>query len=190
MALGRNYLKGMGLNDEQVDAVIEAHVETVDALKEEIASYKEKAEKATDLQKELEELKKNSAGDGEWKQKYEKEHKAFDDFKKNIEVEKSKEAKVTAYKALLKEANVSEKLIDLVVKANAADIDALELDEKGAIKTAEELKKTIATDYADYITDSQTKGAGTENPPGTSGGNEKDLGSLSMEEYIAARTKK
>ena len=33
MALTRKLLKGMGLTDEQVDTIIEAHVETVDSLK-------------------------------------------------------------------------------------------------------------------------------------------------------------
>ena len=34
MALTRKLLKGMGLTDEQVDTIIEAHTDTVDGLKE------------------------------------------------------------------------------------------------------------------------------------------------------------
>ena len=33
MALTRKLLKGMGLTDEQVDTIIEAHTDTVDGLK-------------------------------------------------------------------------------------------------------------------------------------------------------------
>lgn len=34
MALTRKALKAMGLTDEQVDSIVEMHVETTDALKE------------------------------------------------------------------------------------------------------------------------------------------------------------
>ena len=33
MAFTRKFLKALGLNDEQVDSVIEAHAEGIDALK-------------------------------------------------------------------------------------------------------------------------------------------------------------
>ena len=44
MALTRKLLKGMGLTDEQVDTIIEAHTDTVDGLKAEVAKYKTDAE--------------------------------------------------------------------------------------------------------------------------------------------------
>ena len=46
MALKRSFLKGMGLTDEQCDSIIEAHAETVDGLKADLARYKESAGKA------------------------------------------------------------------------------------------------------------------------------------------------
>lgn len=39
MALTRKLLKGMGLTDEQVDTIIEAHTDTVDGLKADIGKY-------------------------------------------------------------------------------------------------------------------------------------------------------
>lgn len=44
MALTRKSLKAMGLTDEQVDGVIEAHTETVEALKNQRDTYKADAE--------------------------------------------------------------------------------------------------------------------------------------------------
>lgn len=191
MALSRNYLKGMGLTDEQVDAVIEAHSETVEALKKDRDTYKTDASKLKDVQKELDELKESAGTENEWKDKYDAKQKEFDDFKKDLESEKTKELKVAEYKALLKEANVSDKLIELVVKANATDIEALELDDNSKIKDIDKVKESITEKYADYITDSDTEGAGTETPPGTNGGNNQDdLGKLSMADYIKARNKK
>ena len=58
MALTRNFLKSMGLNDEQISAVIESHAETVDALKEQRDAYKDDAEKLAAVTKERDSLKK------------------------------------------------------------------------------------------------------------------------------------
>ena len=43
MALTRKMLKAMGIEDEKIDQIIEAHTETVDALKVERDQYKEDA---------------------------------------------------------------------------------------------------------------------------------------------------
>ena len=45
MALTRKALKAMGLTDEQVDSIVEMHVETTDALKEQRDAFKADAEK-------------------------------------------------------------------------------------------------------------------------------------------------
>lgn len=50
MALTRRMLKAMGISDEQVDEIIAAHTETVDALKEQRDAYKADAEKLADVQ--------------------------------------------------------------------------------------------------------------------------------------------
>lgn len=62
MSITRKFLKGMGLTEEQVDTIIEAHTETVDGLKKDVEKYKADAEKLPGVQKELDELK--AAGDG------------------------------------------------------------------------------------------------------------------------------
>ena len=51
MALTRKLLKGMGLTDEQVDTIIEAHTDTVDGLKADVTRYKADAEKLPGIQK-------------------------------------------------------------------------------------------------------------------------------------------
>ena len=61
MALTRKMLKAMGIEDEKIDQIIEAHTETVDALKEERDTYKEDASKLTAVQKELETAKSQLA---------------------------------------------------------------------------------------------------------------------------------
>ena len=166
MALTRKLLKGMGLTDEQVDTIIEAHVETVDSLKADVSKYKGDAEKLPGVQKELDELK--AAGDGGYKEKYEKEHKAFEDFRKEITTEKTKSAKEKAYRDLLKEAGVSEKRIDTVMKVFVAD--EIELDESGKIKDAAKVTENVKKEWADFIVQTTTTGAQTATPPGNGGG--------------------
>ena len=79
MALTRKLLKGMGLTDEQVDTIIEAHTDTVDGLKADVSKYKTDAEKLSDVQKELDELK--AKGDDGWKEKHDKLKGEFDTYK-------------------------------------------------------------------------------------------------------------
>ena len=69
MALTRAMLKGMGLNDEQISAIIDAHTETTNGLKEERDKYRADAEKLPSVQKELDEMKKDG---GDWQKKFEK----------------------------------------------------------------------------------------------------------------------
>ena len=69
----------MGLTDEQVDTIIEAHTDTVDGLKGDITRYKADAEELPGVQRELDDLK--AAGDGGYKDKYERERSDFETYK-------------------------------------------------------------------------------------------------------------
>lgn len=161
MALTRKSLKAMGLTDEQVDSIIEMHTETVDGLKADVSKYKTDAEKLPSVQRELDDLK--AAGDGGYKEKYEKEHKAFEDFKTEQTAKETKAAKEKAYRELLVAAGVSEKRVDTVLRVS--DLEKIELED-GKIKGADELTKNIKTEWADFIVKTQTKGTDTHNPPG------------------------
>lgn len=165
MALTRKLLKGMGLSEEQVDTIIEAHTDTVDGLKADVGKYKADAEKLPGVQRELDALK--AAGDGGYKEKYEAEHKDFEDFKKTVQAKEARTAKETAYRALLREAGISEKRIDAVLKVS--DMDAVEL-EGGKIRDAERLKDAIRQEWADFVVKETAQGAQTANPPVNAGG--------------------
>lgn len=172
MALSRKFLAALGIEAEKIDEIINAHSETVEALKEDRDSYKEKAEKYDKAQKDLEaanekieELSKEDA----YKVKYDALKEDFDNFKKDVEKEKAKSVKVDAVKTLLKEIGVSEKRIDSVIRVT--DLDSIKLDKEGKIEGAEELKKSLSEEWADFIVkDGGKKGAGTDNPPKNSGG--------------------
>lgn len=170
MSITRKMLKGMGLTEDQQDTILEAHTETVNEIKAERDRLKSDAEKLPTVQKELDDLK--AAGDGGYKEKYEAEHKAFETYKKAVDTEKATAAKEKAVEAVLKKIGVSEKRLQSVAKLAKADglLDALELDEDGAVKDADKLEKSLKDGYSEYITTTSTKGADTATPPANSGG--------------------
>lgn len=168
MALTRNFLKSMGLTEEQVATIIEAHTDTVDGLKDLIATYKADAEKLPDIQKELDDLKKEGA-DGGYKAKYEKEHKDFQDYKAGIEAKESAAAKEKAARAYFQGKGVPAESMALVIRGAKAEIDGLELDGE-KIKDSKALDDLLNGDYKGLIGKTTTKGTETQTPPRTTGG--------------------
>lgn len=168
MALTRKYLKAMGIEEEKIEQIIDAHTETVNALKEERDGYKTDAGKLADVQKELDGLK--AKGDDGYKEKYEAEKKAHDELKANIANEKAYTAKETAYRELLKAAGVKEKFIDTIVRAEKTVIDGLKLGEDGKIDGADTLTANAKQNWSDFVATTTTKTAGVETPPTNNGG--------------------
>lgn len=167
MALTRKLLKGMGLTDEQVDTIIEAHTDTVDGLKADISKYKADAEKLPGVQKELDDLK--AAGDGGYKEKYEKEHSAFEAFKSDITAKESKAAKEKAVRAYFESKNITGANLDLAMRGCGEEMAALEL-ENGKIKDTKSLDALIEGTYKGLVSTTHTKGANPATPPASTGG--------------------
>lgn len=166
MSLTRKMLKAMGIEEEKIDQIIEAHSETVDSLKADRDSYKEDAEKLKDVQKELDDLK--AKGDDGWKEKHDRLKEEFDQYKNDVQAKETKAAKEAAYRAILKDANLSEKGIEKAIKY--AEWDKIELDEDGKLKGANDHIKAVREEWAEYVTTTTTTGAKTSNPPANNGG--------------------
>lgn len=166
MALTRKLLKGMGLSDEQVDTIIEAHTDTVDGLKSEASKYKADAEKLPTVQKELDDLK--AKGDDGWKEKHDKVKKDFDDYKNGVESEKSKAAKEKAARAYFEGKNIIGKSLELAMRASAAEIAGLELDGE-KIKDTAVLDGLVAGDLAALVGSTVIRGNNPANPPANNG---------------------
>ena len=162
MALTRKLLKGMGLTDEQVDTIIEAHTDTVDGLKADVSKYKSDAEKLAGVEKELNDLK--AMGDGGYKEKYEKEHKAFEDYKADVTAKESKAAKEKAVRAYFESKNITGSNLDLAMRGCGEEMAALELDGE-KIKDTKSLDALVDGTYKGLVSTTQTKGANPANPP-------------------------
>ena len=183
MALTRKLLKGMGLTDEQVDTIIEAHTDTVDGLKADVSKYKTDAEKLSDVQKELDDLK--AKGDDGWKEKHDKLKGEFDNYKKDVEAKETHSKKVEAYKAILRDANLSEKGIEKAIKY--AEWDKIELEADGKLKGASDHIKAVKEEWAEYVTTTTTTGAKTSTPPannGKSGVTKEDFQKMSYKDRL------
>lgn len=167
MAFTRKMLKAMGIEEEKIDQIIDAHSETVDALKADRDAYKEDAAKLAAVQKELDALK--AKGDDGYKAKYEAEKAAHDALKADIAAKETKKAKTDAYRELLKGANIDEKRIATILRAEAPTIDKIELDADGKIKNAEQYTESIKSDWADFIVTQSAKGTNTATPPANGG---------------------
>lgn len=162
MALTRKLLKGMGLTDEQVDTIIEAHTDTVDGLKADVSKYKADAEKLPGVQKQLDDLK--AAGDGGYKEKYEKEHSAFESFKADITAKETKAAKEKAVRAYFESKNITGANLDLAMRGCGTEMAALEMDGE-KIKDTKSLDELLTGTYKGLISTAKTKGANPANPP-------------------------
>lgn len=159
---------------DAVNEIIEGHTTSIEALREERDSYKEKAQKADDLEKQLDKAQKDlkdatsEESENKYKAKYEMLKEEFKEYKKDIEAKATKETKVKAYRDILKEAGISDKRIEAVLKVS--NVDSIELDDEGKVKDKDELIKGIKEEWSDFIQTADVQGAKTENPPANTGG--------------------
>ena len=177
MALTRKFLSALDIDPEKIDEIISAHADTVEALKEErdaakrdAETYKSDAGKLAEVQKELDDLK-GSQGNNLFETKYnemkaekEKLKTEFDQYKADIDAAEVKRSKESAYKELLKKANISDKRIDKILKVT--NVDDMELDKDGKLKDEENLTKSIKDEWGDFIVTEQQAGANIATPPG------------------------
>lgn len=167
MALTRKLLKGMGLTDEQVDTIIEAHTDTVDGLKDQVKAYKADADKLPDVQKELDGLK--AAGDDGWEAKAKDWEKKYTDLVAENKKRENLAAKETAVKAYYESKGITGKSLDIAIRGSRAEIDALELDGE-TIKDTSELDELVKGTFSGLVTTTTVEGANTSKPPANTGG--------------------
>ena len=159
MAFKREFLKSVGLSEEQITAVMDAHTEVTDALKKQRDEYKADAEKLPEVQKQLDEMK----GNEDYKAKYENEHKAYEDYKNQVKAEADQAKLKAAYRKLLADEQISEKRLDAIIRAT--DFSGMKLDKDGNLDKLDDLKKKIGEDWGDFKVTVKERGAHVDNPP-------------------------
>lgn len=182
MALTRAMLKGMGLTEEQVSAIIEEHTNVTTSLKDQIKQYKADAEKLPAVQQELDDFKKDTSA-SDWEKKYNKEHADFEKYKTDISNKEQSEKIKSAYKKLLTECKVGDKHLDSILRVT--DFSKMKLAEDGSLDESDKLKETINSEWGGFISTKETKGADVSNPPGDGG--KEEGGSTGRAAILAAR---
>lgn len=150
--------EGMG---DAIDAILDGHVTSINALREDITKYKEDAEKLADVQKELDTLKATHTD--EWEAKYNAEHEAFEQYKGEMAAEKALTVKKTLYTNLLKEQHVDEKRLAAILKVT--DFSSMTVKD-GKLADTDKLAEAIKNDWAGFITSDHVDGANVDTPPG------------------------
>lgn len=168
MAFTRKYLASLGLENDKIDAIIEAHTEVTDALKADITKYKTEADKIPDLEKQVEEAKQHKADADKFKADYEAEKAAHDKLKSDNAAQAETAKKTAALKKLLKDSGYHEKGLDKIVKYT--DLNSLELDENGNFKDAEKIMAGIESEWGEYKGKTEKFEHVPDNPPNNGGG--------------------
>lgn len=182
MALTRKLLRSMGIEDDKIDQIVEAHTETVNALKDERDEFKDAVEKLPKVQAELDELK--AKPDDGFKEKYEKEHADFEAYKAETEKAGAEREKKSLYRKLLQDAGIDPKRLDAVMRV--ADLSEVGVED-GAIVDADKVAEAVKSEWSDFIQTTGSKPAGVDTPPaGGNGGSEnepKDLAEALRQKY-------
>lgn len=144
---------------EKAQKIMDGHITVVDGLKDERDSFKEQAEKAADLQKQLD----DQANGENWQEKYEKEHQAFEDFKKQQAADAEAAEVRAAFRKLLVGEGISEKRIDSILKVT--DFSQMKRDKDGNLEGEDALKESINKEWGEFKTTVTEKGATVEKPP-------------------------
>jgi len=175
MALTRKFLKAMGIEDEKIDQIIEAHTETVSSLKDQLDGQKADADKLADLQKQLDKANADLEAvkkDG-WKDNHDALKKEFEDYKAGVTAKEAKSAKESAARAYYESKGITGKALDIAVRGSTEEISALELED-GKIKDFAALEALVKGDFSGLVSTTTTTGANTAHPPANNGGEKKD----------------
>ena len=163
MALTRKLLEGMGIDDRQAQAILDAHDETISGLKAARDKFKEQAEKVPDLQRQLEEAEARLSDAEDWKAKYEGEHKALRDYQAQVSNEKAEAAKAKAYRDMLEAAGIDPNRIKTVMRVT--DLSQVQLDDDGKLKDGEALAERARVEWSDFVLKTKQQGSNPATPP-------------------------
>lgn len=167
MAFTRNWLKTMGLTDEQVQSIMEEHTSVTDALKAQrdkfetdAKNYKVEADKVPGLEKQISDAK---SGD-DFEAKYNKEHQDFEDYKKQIAAQEQTAKVKAAYRKLLLDEKINEKRVDSVLKLT--DFSEMKLDKDGNLENLDALKENIGKEWGEFKVTTRERKQTVATPPG------------------------
>lgn len=158
MALTRNFLKSLNIEAEVIDSIINAHTETVNAIKEDKESL-EKKFKGVDL----EDLQAKAGKYEEISRQLTTTKEEYANYKAEVVKSAERQSKVAKVTELLKANKANDMAIPLMLKA--INIDELKLNKEGNIENSP--IDSLKAEYGAFFTEptTQTQGVNTPTPP-------------------------
>ena len=183
----REKLSELGIPEENlataVDYILTGHTASTDALKDQLDQYKADAESLPNVRKQLDEAteKLNAAPDVAAIQKQ------FDDYKAQVEAQKTTAQKTALLTQQLKDAGVArESALKALIKA--ADLDTISVKD-GKLENADAVIAPLKAEFADFFGTVDDQGVPPLTPPAGGGSGETDPEKMSYAEYKAWRAK-
>ena len=170
MSLTRKMLKAMELDEDKVSQIIDAHQAVIDeiakerdAFKADAEKYKAEVERLGSVEKDL--IKANAKLEDAEKtaEKLKALQSEYDNYKADVDAKATQSAKEKAYRELLRQAGISDKRFDAIIKVS--DMGKVELDKDGKVKDAKAVVDSIKSEWADFVVTEGKQGAKTPTPP-------------------------
>lgn len=163
--LTRKFLAGLGLDQTQVESVIQGHTESVDGLKDDLDKAKAELAELAAVRKELDEAKKAASQNKVWQDEYESLKKNFEEFRDRQAAQATLASKKTAYSAVLRDLGIPERRIDSILRVT--DFNEMSVSEEGKLTNLDDVKATASKEWGDFIATPSEVGARVQNPPAT-----------------------
>lgn len=166
-SLTRKFLRDLGMNDEQVAAVIKEHTDVVDTIRDERDALNKKAARLDEVQTKLDEAEnkikqlEKAGGDAA------KVQAEYDAYKKQVEADKDMDARRAAFKPIMEACGITRDSYQRAV-LHEFDLSKEELKDGKYVNEAA-MKDRLTKDFADFAGKTSKKGADTTKPP-TGGG--------------------
>lgn len=159
-------LSAAGVDSEHmggaVSKIMDGHVSSINALREDVTKYKADADKLPDIQKELDGYK---AKDGEgWEQKAKDFEKKYNDLVSDNTAKATQAAKEKAVRAFYQSKNITGDNLEIAMLSSGEAMKGLEMDGE-KIKDTAALDALVGGTLAKLVTTTKVTGANTETPP-------------------------
>lgn len=190
MSFKRSDLAALGIEPEKIQTLIDWHMETVKGLQAEIDRSKDTNDKLTNVQAELDKVKKDlesanktiaAAEKDDYKGKFETVSAELKMLKTEAAAKETATAKQTALKGKLKEAGYSDRAMSLIIRNGFAN--DVEIGEDGKATNLDEVIKSIQSDndFSGFTPEIKETKHTPANPPANAGGGK----AITKEEIMA-----
>lgn len=153
MAFTRKMLKALGIEEDKIEQIMDAHTEVTNALIAERDEARATADKLPKVQEELDEAKESlkSAGkeENDYKAKYEAEHAALEKLQNDISAKATAEKTDKALYEWAKAQGYSENGAKKIVKYGGFR-DRVKFDDDGKPVNLDDLKDDVAAEWGEY----------------------------------------